>query len=333
MAENKKRRGLPFFNYNKDGKGVKKEEAKLPFTFLNFFRYFKRHFSKLLSINIAMVLGNFPLFFILPVMGRFFSIASITPVDIRYSVVGGILPFVEDKAPLIPMLNTIGIFETTYVFSVVDKIILALSLLVLLTFGLVSVGTTYIIRNMLKGEPVFMWEDMKYSIRRNWRQGIIYGIIDILLSGMLVYDVVYFFFNAFFNPNAGIVQSMFFYISIVSLIFYFFMRFYIYLMMVTFDLSLFKMFKNAMIFAFLGFKRNILAGIGIFFIAFLNVLLFFTPITMGLGIALPFVLTLGIGTYIAAYAAWPKIKQIMIDPYYKEEEPEYNDGPIMRDVI
>ena len=333
MAQNKTKKRFTIFNFNKDGKGVKKEEAKLPYTFLNFFKYFKRHFSKLLSVNIAMIIGNFPLFFILPVLSRFFSINSIGPSDIRYPVVGGILPFIEDKTSLIPLLNTVGLFETISVFSIVDKIILGLSLLVLLTFGPISVGTTYIIRNMLKGEPVFMWEDMKYSIRRNLRQGIIYGIIDIFLSGMLVYDVIYFFFNAFFNPQTGFIQSMFFYISLVALVFYFFMRFYIYLMMVTFDLSLFKIFKNAMIFAFLGFKRNLLAGLGILALGYLNLLLFFTPITMGLGIALPFVLTLGIGTYIAAYAAWPKIKQIMIDPYYKEEEPEQIDDPIMRDVI
>ena len=104
-------------------------------------------------------------------------------------------------------------------------------------------------------------------------------------------------------------------------------------MMVTFDLSIFKLFKNSMIFAFLGFKRNFLALLGIGFVVFINLLLFSTPILMGLGIALPFVLTLGICTYIAAYAAWPKIKQIMIDPYYKDEAPDYEDYAIMKDVI
>ena len=104
-------------------------------------------------------------------------------------------------------------------------------------------------------------------------------------------------------------------------------------MMVTFELSLFKIFKNAMIFAFLGAKRNIVAGLGIFIVAFINFLFYLTPVTMALGIALPLVFTLGICTYIAAYAAWPKIKEIMIDPYYKDEEPEYIDEPIMRDVI
>lgn len=329
MSLEKKQKGFPFFNFNKDGKGVSKEEAKLPHTFLNFFKYFKRHFSKLLSVNIAMIIGNLPVFFVLPVLAGYFHNTSISPSDIRYPVIGGILPFIEDTSALTPLICTVGLFETISAWTLLDKIVLCCSLLALFTFGPVSVGTTYIIRNLLKGEPIFMWEDMKYSIKRNFKQGIIYGVFDVLLSVMLVYDVYFFFVNSalsFFN-------TMCFYISLVALIFYFFMRFYIYLMMVTFDLSLFKIFKNAMIFAFLGFKRNILAALGIGFVLFLNILLMFTPITMALGIALPFVMTLGICTYIAAYAAWPKIKEIMIDPYYKDEEPEYDDTPIMRDVI
>ena len=329
MSVKRKSNGLPFFNFNKDGKGVRKEEANLPHTFLNFFKYFKRHFSKLLSVNIAMIIGNLPLFFILPVLAGYFHNSSISPSDIRYPVIGGVLPFLDDTAPLTPLLSSIGIFTTISAWTLLDKIVLGLSLLALFTFGPVSVGTTYIIRNLLRGEPIFMWDDMKYSIKRNLRQGIIYGIIDVVLSLMLVYDVYFFLVNSalsFFN-------SMCFYVSIVALAFYFFMRFYIYLMMVTFDLSLIKIFKNAMIFAFLGFKRNILAFFGIAIVVFLNLLLMFTPITMALGIALPFVMTLGICTYIAAYAAWPKIKQIMIDPYYEDKEPEYNCDPIMRDVI
>ncbi len=331
MSQSKKSKGLPFFNFNKDGKGVSKEEAKLPFTFINFFKYFKRHFSKLLSVNIAMIIGNLPIFFLLPVKAGLFNLKSIGPSDIRYPVLGGVLPFIEDTSALTPLISTVGIFETIYASTIWNTIISALALLVIFTFGPVNVGTTYIIRNLLKGEPIFMWDDMKYSIKRNLRQGIVYGIIDLILSFMLVYDVIFFFVNS----GTGFLNSMFFYVSLVAAFFYFFMRFYIYLMMVTFDLSIFKLFKNAMIFAFLGFKRNFLALLGIGSIVFLNLIMFFsgTPIFMGLGISLPFVLTLGICTYIAAYAAWPKIKEIMIDPYYKEEEPDYEDYAIMKDVL
>ncbi len=328
--EKKKRTGLPFFNFNKDGKGVKKEEANLPFTFVNFFKYFKRHFSKLLSVNIAMIIGNLPIFFALPVFAGYFHNSSIAPSDIRYPLIGGVLPFIEDSSVLTPLLSTLGLFETISAWTVLDTIVLSLCFLVLFTFGPVNVGTTYIIRNLLKGEPIFMWDDMKYSIKRNLRQGIIYGIFDIVLSGMLLYDVYFFLVNS----SISFMNSMFFYVSLVALVFYFFMRFYIYIMMVTFDLSLFKLFKNAMIFAFLGFKRNIMALLGIFVVVSLNFILFISsPVTMALGIALPFVMTLGICTYISAYAAWPKIKQIMIDPYYKEEQVDYTDFAIMKDVL
>ena len=110
MALERKNKGLPFFNFNKDGKGVKKEEANLPHTFINFFKYFKRHFSKLLSVNIAMILGNFPIFFILPVLAGYFHNTSISPSDIRYPVIGGILPFIEDTSALTPLLSSVGLF-------------------------------------------------------------------------------------------------------------------------------------------------------------------------------------------------------------------------------
>jgi len=330
LKDNKKSKGLPFFNYNKDGKGVKKEESNLPYTFINFFKYFPRHFSKMLSLNIAMVLGNFPIFFLLPVFAQFFNIDSIAPLDIRYPVIGGFMPFVEEQASLAPLIGSIAGFGQVSIWSPVNYVFIGLAFLAIFTFGPVNASTSYIVRNLLKGEPVFMWDDMKYSIKRNAKQSIIYGIFDLFLCFMLAYDIIFFFFRM----NVDFMHSMFFYVSIVSFVFYMFMRYYIYMMMVTFDLKLRKIFKNAMIFAFLGFKRNILAFLGIALVVIMNLLIFSFGPLMALGIALPFVVTMGICTYIAAYASWPKIKEIMIDPYYKDEEPEEdNNIVIMKDVL
>ena len=48
---------------------------------------------------------------------------------------------------------------------------------------------------------------------------------------------------------------------------------------------------------------------------------------------MPFVLLFGDCAFMAVYAAFPKIKEIMIDPYYKDEEPEEEpDEPIFRDL-
>ena len=37
-----------------------------------------------------------------------------------------------------------------------------------------------------------------------------------------------------------------------------------------------------------------------------------------IGAVIPFIILFGLLQYMSVYAAFPKIKQIMIDPYYKE---------------
>jgi uncharacterized membrane protein YesL len=101
-------------------------------------------------------------------------------------------------------------------------------------------------------------------------------------------------------------------------------------MMVTFSLSIFKMLKNALIFALIGFKRNITAVIGmlLFCIMCYAVLLIYVP----LGLLTPILLIFGSCGFMATYAAYPKIKQVMIDPYYTEPEEDDDFEPVFRDM-
>ena len=91
---------------------------------------------------------------------------------------------------------------------------------------------------------------------------------------------------------------------------------YIYLMMITFDLSIIKLLKNALFFSILGIKRNIMALLAVVVIvAFWYVLrIAFFP----LAVILPFILMFSVSGLASTYAAYPKIKEIMIDPYYEE---------------
>ena len=95
--------------------------------------------------------------------------------------------------------------------------------------------------------------------------------------------------------------------------------------MVTFDLSIAKILKNSLIFALVGWKRNILALLGIVAAVFLNLMLFSSGFLIPIGIAMPLVALFAVIQYISAYAAWFKIKQIMIDPYAKDEPDEFDD--------
>ena len=212
-------------------------------------------------------------------------------------------------------------YPTTWTY-----IMYGLSALVLFTFGFVNVGTTYIIRNMIKGEPIFMWDDFWYAIKRNWKQGLIMGIIDVVVSLLVCYDIVFFYYN---TGVSGMMNFMF-YAAILLAALWFWMRFYIYLVMITFDLSIFKILKNALIFSLVGFKRNFMATLGIAVMVGLTytIMLLYLP----LGIIIPFVLLFADCTFMACYAAWPKIKEIMIDPYYTDPDPEPEEEPIFHDL-
>ena len=50
----KKTKTFSLFNFNKDGKGVEKDEVVGPPTLKNFFKPFFRRFNKLLSLNLLM---------------------------------------------------------------------------------------------------------------------------------------------------------------------------------------------------------------------------------------------------------------------------------------
>ena len=312
------------FDFNKDGKGVSKNDIDGPPNIAGFFKKYKRKFSRLLSVNIFMVLGNFPLFFAGFAMAGYGALHSSIA---KYSIFPEVYTLsLFDPSPATAALSSI--FGMQLPLTVNTPIIYALyllSLLTLLTFGLTNVGTTYILRNLIKGDPVFMWSDFWYAIKRNWKQGLGLGIIDAIASGMLFFNVG-FYFN---RLNGTFTTGLLFYVSLAMAILYFFMRSYMYVLLVTFDLSVFKILKNSLIFSIIGFKRNFMATLGIIALIVLNLMVFFY--IPPLGIVLPLVLTLSNCSFVAIYASWFKIKEIMIDPYYTEEVS--NEKPLAIDDV
>ena len=175
-----------------------------------------------------------------------------------------------------------------------------------------NVGTTYILRNIVREEPVFIWSDFWYAVRRNVKQGILYGMIDLVIIGILIYDLLAYRINILNSP----LYFGLYILSFGMIILYFFVRMYVYPMIVTFDMRLWKIFKNAIFFAVLGIKRNIMAFLGavILFVLDFYLMRLFLPI----GLILPFIILFGLVGFMCNYASFPKIKEIMIDPYYKE---------------
>lgn len=315
--ERKKILKLPnIFDTQKEGKGVEKGEVKDP-TFKNFFKYYGRSITKLLNVNLMFTL------LCLPVFSLFFAIAGFTNLSapaasgtlfgpIRSAIISGNINPVT-----MSLFGAYGIQTDQSVrLTVPTLIFFGIAALVIFTWGYANTGMFYVIRNIQKGEPVFMFADFKQTIKQNKFQSLILGMIDLAIIGLTFYDLQFFAINS----SVSSMYSVMFWICIFIGITYLIMRVYIYLMLVTFDLSIYKMFKNGLIFSFIGLKRNIPAIFGMLLVIAFNVfiLIGYLPV----GIVLPFVLTFSTCAYIGVYAAYPKIKEIMIDPYYSENEEE-----------
>ncbi len=312
MAENKekKKKFNWFGRYNLDGKGVDKGEPDFMAkpTFGNFFVLVGRKWNRLITVNLMMVFGNFPIFFYFIYRAGYFGITTSAPYHQQFVPLYGAAMF--EHSPVVSALyGVFGIQVPTTVNTPLTLVFLWLTALLLVTFGPVNAGVTYIMRGMMRGEPVFLWSDFWHAVKKNYKQALPMGAIDLLALFLLGNDVIFFWGNL-----TSFWMYMMFYISIIMFLIYFMMRFYIYHIMITFDLSARKIYKNSLIFTLLGIKRNLMGLIGCAIVLALNYFIFGTYIPVG--IVLPFVITPALMMLIETYVAFPKIKEYMIDPYY-----------------
>lgn len=336
MKDTKKLK-LKIIDFEKDGKGISKSQANLSWGFKKFFLYFKNNFGKLVSVNIIMVLGNFPLFFLICNLSGYFKQEYFMPFSDLFQNISGIFAADGDITPFKMTLFAIeGLQNQRLAPTAINYVFYGIGALTLFTFGIVNAGTAYVVRNMVMGEPVFVLTDFKYAVKRNYKQAIIFGIIDIAIISILCFNI----YSLISGPEK-FFASMLFWSNLVLFIVYFFMRFYMYIQMVTFKLSIFKMIKNSLIFTLLGVKRNLCALLGILLFAVLEIMFIFGfgGILVPFAVAAPLAIFFSAGSFIKLYAAYPKIKQYMIEPYL-EEHPEENSAiddddfePIMRDDV
>ena len=310
--EQKKKFNL--FDMNRDGKGVEKKEEG-PKNFKNFFKFFGRKFSRLLSLNLIMMFMVLPI--IISIM--LYIIGPTTPSagDVVFPTLYG-ASFMSDSVSVDIMLTLHSIPMAVPVYnSYIYYIIAAFILFLVITFGWQNIGSTYILRNMVRGDAVFMVSDYFYAIKKNKRQGFVMGLLDCLVGFILGVDFM------FFSAQTGTSMMDIMYGIILALVLvYLIMRAYIYLQIVTFNLSLWKIIKNAFIFTALGIKRNFIAFLGLAIIIIVNValILWLAPYNIILPLVLPLFYFLSTAGFILVYASYPVIEKYMIEPDLQQSQ-------------
>lgn len=313
MSSTKKGKGpLRLLNPMRDGRGVEKGEDTTP-TLGYFFKLLGRKFWKLLSVNLLLLVQ------FLPPLLCFFAYFTGPKADSQYFALYPALLGAQTAAPtatgntLLSLFS--GLFRVHAYNTPIWWIIAGLAVFQVVTYGWQKVGSAYILRNLVKGEGVFIISDYFYAIRRNLKQGFFLGLLDCLVLFALGFDFQYFYYAA----PSGFTNFM--YIMIVALfIIWSVMRFYIYVMLVTFDMKTRKILKNALIFTALGIKRNLMAilGIGVLLGLCVAVVMVCIPMRIYGIIAIPFFIVPALSAFMYTYAAWPVIRKYMIDPVEKK---------------
>ena len=307
----------------RDGRGVEKGEDTTP-NLKFFFKLLGRRFWKLVSINLLLLIQIAPLF--LCILAEMAGPKEPVQHELLYATVLG-SQVASPSSGGMTLLNMVGnlSFDWPTFNSPVTYIMIGLMVFHVVTYGWQKVGATYLMRNLVRGGGVFVVSDFFYAIKKNLGQGFVLGLIDCVICAVLYMDFTY------FSQMPVSTMSNIGYFAIVALIIiYAAMRFYMYLLLVTFNIKLSKLIKNSFIFAFLGIKRNLMAGLGILVMAVivvaLNLLLLqISTAAIGVGIIIPLLCFMGIMAFMYNYAAYPVIQKYMIDPPTKKEPASTQD--------
>ena len=184
------------------------------------------------------------------------------------------------------------------------------------TNGLASVGITNVTRNIARDKHSFGLSDFFDTVKKNWKQGLIAGIVNLLVYIVLIFD---FFF--FYNQEQSTVATIGLGITFSILFIFTVMSFYIWTLIITFNFTLKQVYKNSFKFVFINFKKNLLCLVVLAAVYAINI-----AVAVLLVKFLPLVLTIEILLYILTYpcfkfllvqfCVFPSIKQYIIDPYY-----------------
>ncbi len=211
-----------FFDFSKPGPGVPKDTPPKP-RIVVFFEVFQRKFWNLIKANLMFLIFNIPAIIAMLFISQFFWPTLIADD-----------PFID--------------FSIRIIFGSVFMCI------PVLTVGPAQAGFTYILRNYAREEHAFLWWDFKDTAKANFKQSMIISLIDLVVTAIVCIDL-----NLYRQVEGhSLITTLGTTLLVIGIIVYVMMHLYIYPMLITFNLSIKQIYKNAFIFAIIKLFPNLL---------------------------------------------------------------------------
>lgn len=182
----------------------------------------------------------------------------------------------------------------------------------IITIGPATAGITKVLKNYSIDKNAYVWSDFKDTFKNNFLRALPLGIIDIIAyAGVFLGSKMYPDLAELLNNN------LFYLLFVVTLsvgVMFTIMNFYMYLMLVSTDLSMKNIVKNSLALTFLAPKQNILTLF--IMVALVFLFIFLISINLQFLFLLPFMPATLIG-FIVCYNCYPVIQKYVINPYYE----------------
>lgn len=277
------------FDYTKPGPGVDKNAPKKKF-FVQFWELFFRKFWDLILSNLLYILACLP-------------VVVAASLGIRY--------FPE----LWVMLQTNPVYLLTGVL-----LICLLGAVV----GLANVGLTYLTRNFSREKPVFLFADFWSAIRKNAKQAIGVGMINALFLVLIVFNANFFWTN--YAETGQFFQLLLFALTGCIYILFTLLKYYLYMMLITFRFSLGQLYKNALLMVSAGLGKNVVISLILLVIYAVMIV----PVILVDSLEFAFVfdsllllfLFPAFRSLLIQFYIFPVVRKYLIDPYYQKHPEE-----------
>lgn len=234
-----------FFDYTKEGPGVD-PDAPQGGAISTFFSVLGRKFWKVITINLLYVLANIPAlivsFFVATVVfGALFPGLSMDTLNKLWT------PDMLGEGQTIEQLSATIILMLTFLLAAAS---IGLGFVVT---GPSHAGVTYLLRNYAREDHAFVWSDFIEHAKKNWKQSTVVSIVTTILF-MAVPIAISFYTQFLTNAILRTLMNTFLVILFITMAV---MIMYIYQMLITFDLKLKQIVKNAWLFFILRLPFNI----------------------------------------------------------------------------
>ncbi len=206
-----------------------------------FFQVLGRKFWKLISMNLIFLIFNIP--------------SIIISFFLSGYVINVFSPFIENADEMAAVL---------FVYSF--PLLMFLMVIPAITVGPAQAGLTYLLRCFSYELPTFYWSDFKDKMKENLKQGIAVSLINLVAIVLLIID--FYLYDQMTDKGSNFMLSAANGLLIAVFLLFVMMSMYIYPMMVSYELNLKNLYKNAFLFSIGRFLPNL----GVLIICFLLVI-------------------------------------------------------------